>query len=371
MPWNSQFFRATLLKFRTLINHRFSNRTNLLVLVTVLAACVVILGVTTAFLLTPANYDEDYLDQQPVDASADIFRHPLTGVAIDTPFENIPQVYAVMIENSSDAWPLSGIEDAFLVIEAPVEAGIPRFEAFFANDMQVNKIGPVRSARPYYLDWNDELSGLYAHVGGSPEALDLIAEYDTLDLNEFSQGEYFWRDTARRAAPHNVYTSTELLHEGLDELKPEQAAYDSWQFKLDAPFDVDPLSIVIDWGQGELYDVTWVYQPEINQYLRLQGNQVVETQDGDQVLANNVVVMATNITVIDSLGRRQITTVGDGDALVVQDGRMILGRWQKTERTERLRFYTTAGEELAMNAGTTWIAVVPSLNRVESFINSP
>jgi len=334
--------------------------------VAVLAALVVMLAVTVTFLLKPAKYDDVPQDVLAPDDVTDELRHPLTGLLLDAPLDRLPQVYGVMIENSADAWPLSGVEDAYLVIEAPVEGGIPRFITFFAEDMDVEKIGPVRSARPYYIDWNDELDGLYAHVGGSPEGLDLIRQFGTLDLNEFFQGEYFWRDTVRRAAPHNVYTSTDSLAKALTELKPEQAVYQSWLFKVDAPLDVDPLSLTIDWGQGDLYDVKWVYQPSSNRYLRMQADDAVVTQDGDSVLANNVIVMAADITVVDNVGRRHIKTVSEGDALVVQDGRIILGRWEKVERTERLRFYDSEGNEIKMNAGQTWIEVVPSIDRAET-----
>jgi len=111
----------------------------------------------------------------------EVIRHPLTGQIIDAQLDNLPQVFGVMVENSADAWPLSGLDQAFLVIEAPVEGSIPRFIAFFSDDQEVEKIGPVRSARPYYIDWNDGLQAMYTHVGGSPEALELIKNtYDTL-----------------------------------------------------------------------------------------------------------------------------------------------------------------------------------------------
>ncbi len=344
-------------------------RDRLVVGVAVLVALATILAVTVILLLLPARYDSESLDKETDLLTTDkSLRHPLTGAVLGAELATLPQVYAVMIENSADAWPLSGIEEAFLVIEAPVEGNIPRFIVFFADDMVVAKIGPVRSARPYYLDWNDELSGLYAHVGGSPEALDLIQEFGTFDLNEFFQGEYFWRDTARRAAPHNVYTSTELLAEALKELEPEAPSYEPWLFKIDAPLDVDPLSLIIDWGQGDVYEVKWSYEPESNRYWRHQGNAVVNTAFGDAVHANNVIVMAADITVVDSVGRRHIETVGEGDALLVQDGKIILGRWQKPTRTDRLRFYDSEGGELRMNAGKTWIEVVTALNQVTTVV---
>jgi hypothetical protein len=357
--------RAWLLELKRTILVESKKKDNLVIFLAVFSALIVMLAVTAALLLKPASYDGEALGDDgavEIDVTQEL-RHPLTGAVLDAPLESRPQVFGVMVENSADAWPLSGIEDAYLVIEAPVEGGIPRFITFFATDMEVAKIGPVRSARPYYLDWNDELGGLYAHVGGSPEGLDLIRQFGTADLNEFFQGEYFWRDTARRAAPHNVYTSTELLTESLEEFDLEVPDYDSWLFKVDAPLDVDALSLTVDWGSGDLYDVKWAYEPESNRYLRMQGVDVVNSQDGDPVLANNVIVMAADITVVDSVTRRHIQTTGEGDALVVQDGRIILGRWKKSTRTDRLRFYDAAGQEIKMNAGKTWIEVVPSLDR--------
>lgn len=355
-----------LLELKRKILAALKNRDNMLVLSAVLAAVTVMLLVTAAFMLKPANYNRNSTQGDGTVGSDNLFRHPLTGAVLDAPLNSLPQVYAVMIENSADAWPLSGLEDAFLVIEAPVEGAIPRFEAFFSSENEVSKIGPVRSARPYYLDWATEFDALYVHVGGSPEALGLIADRGMLDLNEFFQGEYFWRDTLRRFAPHNVYTSTELLGEALDELEPEVPEYDSWIFKTDTPLDVEPLSVTIDWGQGSLYDVTWAYVAGSNSYIRKQGATEVVTADGDQVLANNVVVIAADITVIDSLTRRRIVTIAEGDALIVQDGRIMLGRWKKSGVDERLRFYSAAGQEIEMNAGKTWIEVVPSLDKVET-----
>ena len=162
------------------------------------------------------------------------FRHPLTGEpsAIEIPK---PQVFAVMVENSAEAWPLSGLDQAFLVIEAPVEAKIPRLEGFYyLGQKEVEKIGPVRSARPYYVDWAEEFGALYAHVGGSPAALKQItASNDLFDLNEFWHGPNFWRE-AFRFIPHNVYTSTELLTQAFSN-QTSSTDYGLWAFKDDTP----------------------------------------------------------------------------------------------------------------------------------------
>ncbi|MFH1631419.1 MAG: DUF3048 domain-containing protein [bacterium] len=295
-------------------------------------------------------------------------RHPLTGEVLDAEVDELPQVFGIMVENSADAWPLSGVDEAFLVIEAPVEGTIPRFIAFFMEGQETEKIGPVRSARPYYLDWNDELGAVYGHVGGSPEALDLIKyEGETIDLNQFWQSEYFYRQNGYRYAPHNVYTTGELLNESLDELDLDDPDYGVWNFKDDSPVaQQDVESLRIDWTGGSTYDVFWEYNPESNDYTRWQGQYEMELDDDDTVVANNIVVVATDIKIIDWVGRRRIVTVGEGDALVAQDGEVYLARWEKDSRTDRLRFYTVDGFEISLNAGTTWIEIVEDLSNASS-----
>lgn len=320
-------------------------------------ACVVMAGVVVAIVRSaPPAPPEDVPEETSL-----VPRHPLTGEETDV-VGYAPQVFAVMIENSADAWPLAGLEDAFLVIEAPVEGMIPRFEVFFDDGATTKKIGPVRSARPYYLDWADELDAVYAHVGGSPEALDLIADYGTIDLNEFFQGEYFFR-WSRRYAPHNAYTTMEDLVASLDELAPEAPEYGMWTFK-DGEASGEAKSLSIDWTSGTTYDVDWNYDSSMNAYTRRQGGTTNFLEGGADAIANNVAVIVSDIEVVDDTGRRHIRTVGEGDAMVFQDGRVIVGTWKKEERTDRLRFYDSAGKEIAMNAGKTWVEVVGSVGQV-------
>ncbi len=293
-----------------------------------------------------------------------VYRNPLTGELVNAAMP-LPQVFAVMIENSADAWPLSGLEDAFLVIEAPVEGSIPRFEVFFADDATTEKIGPVRSARPYYLDWADELDAVYAHVGGSPEALDLIKQYGTIDLNEFFHGWDFYR-WSQRYAPHNTYTTMEKLRDALDtEFDLDAPEYDVWTFKGGAASGEEK-SVSIDWTSGTTYDVTWEYAAVDNRYVRNQGDGWVMMDDNWEIRADNVVVVATDIGTVpgDDKGRRTLRTTGEGDAMVFQDGRVIIATWKKELRTDRLRFYDSDGQEISMNAGKTWVEVVGSLGQV-------
>lgn len=320
---------------------------------------VVVLAVLVAAVLPRFIFRDDGASAPNEEVEVVLYRHPLTGLSVS---EEVvpPQVFATMVDNHEEAWPPSGVDQAFLVVEVPVEAGIPRMLAFFSEEQAVEEIGPVRSARPYCLDWAAELDALYAHVGGSNQALDLIASGGTFDLNQYWWGEYFWRATDRYA-PHNVYTSTELLSAFYTMREEAGAAptrlYDLWTFKDSEPTNAES-SLYIDFW-APVYVVDWIYDEKTGRYVREQFGEPHVVESGAQIMADNVAVVITEIEVIDNVGRREIRTTGEGNGYVLQDGRVIEATWRKPSKSERLKFYDrTTGIEIAMNAGITWIEVV-------------
>lgn len=270
--------------------------------------------------------------------------------------EKEPGIYAVMIENHSEARPQSGIADASLVYEAIVEAPITRFLAIFSADKKVEKIGPVRSARPFYVDWAREFGALYAHVGGSDAALKELAKGYKYDLNEFSNGKYFWRSSTR-PQPHNVYTSADFIGQAAaDKGWVIANEFDSWLFKPDAALSErgDVESVKVDF-LTPAYAVEWRYDKDKNEYIRLQAGQAHADSFGKEVRAKNIAVMHVKGNVIDDYGRLDVQTLGNGAAEVFLDGKMFSGKWRRDTLAERTRFFNEQGEEIRFNAGATWI----------------
>lgn len=271
-----------------------------------------------------------------------------------------PGLYAVMIENHSDARPQSGLAEASLVYEAIVEAPITRFLAIFTTEKNIEKIGPVRSARPFYIDWSQEFSGPYVHVGGSNEALDLLAKSYSFDLNEFSNGQYFWRAWTRRE-PHNVYTSSELIGKAAEgkgwEIKNDFA---SWKYspEVKSAAQATEQTIEVDFATAE-YSVQWEYDQKQNNYIRYQAGKVFEDKENGEIRAKNVAVMYTDSKVIDDYGRRETRTIGSGEAIVFIGGEAKVGEWRRPNLQSRTRFYDEAGQEISFLPGSTWIEVVP------------
>ena len=294
------------------------------------------------------------------------FRHPLTGGMI---YENIdlPQVFGVMIDNNIDAWPQVGLESAFLVIEAPVEGGISRMLAFYYEGQEIEKIGPVRSARPYFVDWNNELDAMYVHVGGSNAALDLIASNGTFDFNQYWHGDDFWRSWDRYA-PHNVFISSGSLFEALKHEQdsgraPDPVLYGVWDFKDPDTQPEGTTGLSVDF-YPPVYSVDWEFNQERNSYARLQYGNPHRMEGGvSTITADNIAVVITDVEIIDNIGRREIVTVGEGEAYVFQDGDVIEAVWKKPSISERLRFYDD-DNEIIMNSGVTWIEVIPDRKRL-------
>jgi len=273
----------------------------------------------------------------------------------------------VMIDNKFEARPQAGLSYAGLVFEAPVEGGITRFLAIYTTGEAIKKIGPVRSIRPYYIDWASEFDALMAHIGGSPEALDIIASDANLaKMNLDGNGEYFWR-ADDRIAPHNAYTSSKLLDDARNKkLQSQDLKFDFWEFKNDDFVSErgDGKTLTIKFSNDATYNAVWEYDKDKNEYKRKLGDDYAKDEDGRIILAKNVAVLATDIEIIDEVSRRRIATIGSGDALVFQDGKKIQARWEKQSRESRLYFFDLNGKPLQFNRGATWVEVTGDLDQV-------
>jgi len=284
----------------------------------------------------------------------------LDGIEVQDENKINPPIFAVQVENMVDSWPLSGLSKANLVYETLVEAGITRFLVLFTEGNSASTIGPVRSARPYYIDWAEEYGALYAHSGGSPEALQIVSNYDVLNLDEFANGKYFWREKSRYA-PHNLYTSSDLLSQYFIDKEAEvKDNFETWRFKDEVVLEERPENSIIniDFSSSN-YLARWQYLREENSYLRYQGEKIKSDKEGGEIKAKNIIVQFTEIIVLDDVGRKRIKTIGSGEAIIFQDGIKIEGGWKKEKRGDRTKFYDKDEVEIKFNPGVTWIEVAP------------
>lgn len=282
----------------------------------------------------------------------------LTGVEV--PIElNKRNITGIMIENSLDARPQAGLLEAGVVFEAIAEGGITRFLALY-QEGKPNRIGPVRSVRPYYLDWLMPFDATIAHVGGSYDALQQIKSFGLKDLDQF-QNAGFYERISEREAPHNVYTSSGRLDELTIAKGYTTSNFTPWLRKKAAP-SATPNATFIDFDiSGPSFNVHYDYDAAHNNYKRNEGGKPHQDEKSAAQLTPSVVVALVipfkNITASDGY-RSDYITSGQGAMYVFQDGTMTKGTWTKADRKSKYTFIDAEGKELALNPGQTWFTAV-------------
>ena len=293
------------------------------------------------------------------------FTRLLDGVCVDTEDDTNPELVAMMIENHTEARPQSGLAYASVVYEAPVEANYSRFLVIFPKDANVQKAGPVRSARPYYLDWVREYGNdvLYMHVGGSPDAIAIIknSSNNIFDFDEFFNGPYFWRSTDRYA-PHNVYTSSANWQKAWDKYgTKENTDFESWKFRDIGNcegLDEECVNEITVSFLPPTYQATWKYSSSTRKYARYQIEGRHLDQDGTAIEADTIIVQKVKSVVLDNVGRLKIDTISSGEVIVFQNGHKEEGTWEKETVTGRTKWLDKSGNEIPLKSGKIWIEVV-------------
>jgi len=292
---------------------------------------------------------------------------PLTGVQVAPALAARP-VTGIMIENSDFARPQSGLQDAGVVYEAIAEGGITRFLALF-QDSSPQYIGPVRSLRPYYIDFAAPFQASIVHVGGSPDALSEVQNGNFRNLDQFFNGDYFTRISAR-AAPHNVYTSFAELDQ-LNQAKGYTSSkYTSWPRKADKKL-VTPTAKTLDFtiSSSDFY-AHYDYDAATNSYSRSEGGaghlDLVSANDSTGVQLHPKVVIALVMAYsIAADGQHSVYgDTGSGAAYVFQDGGVTVGQWNKADTSSQIQFTDAAGKPLKLNAGQTWLSLVDDAGKI-------
>lgn len=288
---------------------------------------------------------------------------PISGLQV-APEVITKKPIAVVIENHPDARPQSGLSKADLVYETFAEGGITRFLAVFQSQ-EPKEIGPVRSARTYFVDWASSYKALYAHVGGNIDALDMIPSSALYDLNQFYNGSYFWRDTSRYA-PHNVYTTMAKLYSaaGKRNYPVTDSAVPAFSFKKELKSEERPATFKFTVNFNSSFAVTWTYDSKTNRFMRsILGVSQKDKTTGEQIGVKNVMIGFTEISYGKTRYNEQavrIRTTGTGSAIYYIDGKRYTGTWRRNTKSDILRFYDLTGSEVKLNPGTTWVEFVPS-----------
>ncbi len=298
---------------------------------------------------------------------------PVKVLEIQPIFKSIRPL-AVMIDNQLDARPQSGLEQSKLVYEILAEGSITRY-MMLVEPKGDFLMGPVRSARPYFIAYAMEYGSLYAHAGGSVDGLNLIEKLDTDNLNGLKAGsKVFWRENHRKM-PHNLYTSVVGLMKDINRLKyslepvdngtvqqynryvPLKKGSGATKFTITykAPSSRDSIG----------YSVSYDYDDQTNLYLRSVNNQPqLDEATGERIDAGSVIVFQADHRVLDSAGRREIDIVGSGEGVYLSVGQSIPITWEKASLTAPTIYKDSDGENLIVNPGRLFIQVVDNMKQL-------
>lgn len=335
------------------------------IILIIVGVLVLIGGGVTAYAMTRKPAPAALTQEQPApqeEPAKDTVASVTTGLQVK-PAVNERVVTGIMIENSPDARPQSGLNQADIVFEAVAEGGITRFLTLF-HDNQPDYIGPVRSARPYYLDWVKPFNAPLAHAGGSAEALAQIRQQKMRDLEAFQNAGAYWR-VSSRYAPHNLYTSIQKLNALEKEKGWTESKFDSWPRKeAEAPEGAATAKVIDLSISGVLYNVKYKFDSKTNTYKRfLAGKPHTDEKSGKQLTPKVV------ITLVMTQGANgkytTYDTTGSGRMFVFQDGQRIKGTWKKAGRSSQFEFIDEKGQPIQLNPGQTWVNIVGSTGAIK------
>lgn len=323
----------------------------------------------------------------------------LTGLELASADQKTAPAFCVQTPNGNDgARPHSGLVDAGVIFEAIAEAGITRFAAIYQNPTQA-VIGPIRSLRVYYLDWDTPFDCVITHAGGAPDALEAVS-HGYKDLTENYTYMYRGNRAARRW--NNLFTTSQHLKQaaadrgwgtsnikGLSRMTPSESKRNridkTAKNKLDivsattsntSEMSPQVTHITFDYAGSPTFDVIYDYDAGSNTYKRSYGNgeahdsYVCPTDDlGEvnpedacslqQISPSVVVAMVVQEHRASDNYHEAITTIGSGEAHIFQNGIAIKGTWTKNSKEEQIKFTDENGAEIKLAPGQTFISAVP------------
>lgn len=273
---------------------------------------------------------------------------------------NIP--FMVIVENSENARPQSGLASADILYETLAEGGITRFFALYQQEYP-KIIGPVRSVRPYFIDIAREYNVPFIHCGGSEEALNEISSDSSLmSLNEIQQGSYFWRDKSK-VSPHNLYTSSDNILKYIDDNNLK------FNYRKDLNFNTNYYSKISNSlseasiNYNSSYKTSYKYKDGLfTKYIN--NKKQTDALNNKELTFTNIIIQQTSIDTIDSKLHLNIKLIGKGNGYILSKGKYIKVTWERTSVNSKTTFYDSNNNEVPLSSGKTMWNIVDNSTKI-------
>lgn len=289
------------------------------------------------------------------------FVTPFTGERVAEEIEMRPVL--ATINNHPDARPQSGLTSADVVYEMLAEGDVTRFLALYQTELP-ESIGPIRSARSYFVDIAGGLDAFYLAHGYSPEAKSMLERRVVDHINGMQyDGVYFIRSKERKA-PHNSYISADNVVAGAEKvgaslLYNKKVAYSFYDEQENVKIGVATNEVEVTYGNNGLFNSRYVYDAQANRYTRFSANvETVDYETGEPLALANVLFFEMPHRIVDSVGRRDIDITRGGNAYLFQAGMMREVTWKNEDGF--LAVMEQDGTDALLVPGQTWIHFVPT-----------
>ena len=336
------------------------------IVIIIVILCIIAIGICTAVLYSRMQQDNSlFLGTEVINSSENENETIVAEIPEVQIYKGTDRPIAVMIDNNVYAQPQAGLNDAYMVYEIIVEGGESRIMALFKG-VSLDKIGPVRSSRHYFLDYALENDAIYVHYGWSPQAQSDISTLGVNNINGISETtKEFWR-VKDKSSPHNVATSIEKILEianrkGYRTTSSQDSVlnYVTNEVNLDEGQIAE--DITIPYSQSNI--VEWKYNGETKRYTRYsKGNKQTDWTTGEDITAKNIIVeFIANSTLNDgeNKGRQTMNTVGTKDGYYITNGKAIKITCEKISRSSQTVYKDENGNEINVNDGNTFVQICP------------
>ncbi|MEH7012506.1 DUF3048 domain-containing protein [Neobacillus niacini] len=297
------------------------------------------------------------------------YHYPLTGVGSETKTDG--RAVAVIINNHPKARPQSGLHKADIVYEILAEGDVTRFLAVFQSEKPDN-MGPVRSARDYYVDLAKGLDALFIAHGYSEEARELL-ERDYVDnLNGMVYDGTLFKRASFRDAPHNSYITYENVLKGAKEKKysmdqsPPEFKFLTEDESKSVTGD-EAKSVMISYSASGIFDSIYEYDASVGKYKRYSnGDQTIDHESKEPILIDNLFIIETTHQVIDDAAHKEIDLESGGSGYLLQKGKVIQVEWKNDNG---VIVPVSNGEVVPFVQGKTWVNVIPTNPGLQSSVS--
>lgn len=344
------------------------------ILIIVLIVLIIGVGVLLAVKLLgnkEASGDIQKTNEQLANETAIVeVKEPKTFAGTDRPI-------AVMIDNHIGAVPQAGLNDAYIVYEIIVEGGETRLMALFKG-VELEQIGPVRSARHYYLDYALENDAIYVHFGHSPQAEADIKNLEVEDIEGIQRySSEFWR-TKDKYAPHNVATSTEDIINisesyGYATTSTKKSVLKYVADPVNLKSDIEATDVIIPYSTSNT--VEYEYDATTQRYTRYtRDTKQTDWVTGETVTTKNIIIVKCQNTTLndgENKGRQTLDNIGTLEGYYITNGKAIEITATKESRESQTVYRDLKGNEIEVNDGNTFIQICPINSDIQILPGAP